>query len=397
MSNEIDSSCDVIVIGAGPAGSVAAADCASAGLKTLLLEKRPVVGIPVRCGEASTSVARIAEYAPVRDEWIETELNGVVFHGTGGHVVRYDKKDLGTVLDRTKFDAGLAEHAVSRGAVLALRAQAKDVGPAENGARRVLVATPEGEAEVRARVVIGADGVEALSGEWAGLRTRQLAPHTCSAIEFKLDMLIPESDRLVLWQGRDTVNDGYIWAFPKAKSKTTNFGAGILVPKAGAPNIAELTEEWLEKFYPGARVLSRCGGAAPVSGTLEQTVGDRFLLAGDSAHHTNPLTGGGIAAALAAGRLAARTIAEGFHKGDLSETFLRRYHDACWQAFGRTHERYFRMRRALLAMDARDQSRFYAVMKAAVERGKAAAFAADPAMALRMASLAFSAFWKTRD
>ena len=95
--------------------------------------------------------------------------------------------------------------------------------------------------------------------------------------------------------------------------------------------------------------------------------------------------------------LAARTIAEGFRKGDLSETFLRRYHDACRDAFGRTHERYFRMRRALLAMDARDQSRFYAVMKAAVERGKAAAFAADPAMALRMASLAFSAFWKTRD
>ena len=124
MSNEIDSSCDVVVIGAGPAGSVAAADCAAAGFKTLLLEKRPAVGIPVRCGEASTSVARIAEYAPVRDEWIETELEGVLFHGTGGHVVRYDKKDLGTVLDRTKFDAGLAEHARSRGAVLALRAQA---------------------------------------------------------------------------------------------------------------------------------------------------------------------------------------------------------------------------------------------------------------------------------
>ena len=397
MSNGIDSSCDVVVIGAGPAGSVAAADCAAAGLKTLLLEKRPVVGIPVRCGEASTSVARIAEYAPVRDEWIETELNGVVFHGTGGVTVDFRKKDLGTMLDRTKFDAGLAEHAVSRGAVLALRAQAKDVGSAENGARRVLVATPEGETEVRARVVIGADGVEALSGEWAGLRTRQLAPHTCSAIEFKLDMLIPESDRLVLWQGRDTINDGYIWAFPKAKSKTTNFGAGILVPKAGAPNIAELTEAWLEKLYPGARVLSRCGGAAPVSGTLEQTVGDRFLLVGDSAHHTNPLTGGGIAAALAAGRLAARTIAEGFRAGDLSETFLRRYHDACWQAFGRTHERYRLLRQTLLGMDERDQRRFYTVMKAAVERGKAAAFAADPAMAGRMAASAFSAFWKTRD
>ena len=381
MSNGIDSSCDVLVIGAGPAGSVAAADCASAGLKTLLLEKRPVVGIPVRCGEASTSVARIAEYAPVRDEWIETELNGVVFHGTGGHVVRYDKKDLGTVLDRTKFDAGLAEHAVSRGAVLALRAQAKDVGPAEGGARRVLVATSEGEA---------------LSGEWAGLRTRQLAPHTCSAIEFKLDMLIPESDRLVLWQGRDTVNDGYIWAFPKAKSKTTNFGAGILVPKAGAPNIAELTEAWLEKLYPGARVLSRCGGAAPVSGTLEQTVGDRFLLVGDAAHHTNPLTGGGIAAALASGRIAARTIAEGFRAGDLSETFLRRYHDACWQAFGRTHERYRLLRQTLLGMDERDQRRFYTVMKAAVERGKAAAFAADPAMAGRMAGSVLRALWATR-
>ena len=64
--------------------------------------------------------------------------------------------------------------------------------------------------------------------------------------------------------------------------------------------------EWLYKLFPGAKINHVVGGAIPVSSVLKDYTLDRFALVGDAAHHTNPLTGGGIAAAMRAGRFCAQ-------------------------------------------------------------------------------------------
>lgn len=361
---------DVLVIGAGPGGSVLARDVARQGYSTLLIEKRPVIGAPVRCGEATTALSELnREYGPIDDGCIETILNGMIMYAPGNVTIKATMPAVGVMLDRLKFDPWLAKLAADDGVEVVTNARAKDVRPVSNGMREVPIEVDGQEVLVRARMVVGADGIEALSGRWVGIDTRQLPPKTCSAIELKVEGLLTEPDYLTFWQGHDYINDGYIWSFPKVKSQTTNFGAGFITPKLGAENIHSLTRKWLAKLYPDAKVLDVVGGAVAVSGNLPDYTRERFFLVGDAAHHCNPLTGGGIAAAMRAGQIGARVIGEAFKAGDFSVDFLKRYERQVYESFGKTHEMQKKARDFVLSRSQEEQIELYKLFKVFFEQG----------------------------
>jgi len=361
---------DIVVIGAGPSGSICARNLARRGYQVLLCEKRPVVGIPVRCGEATGPRKRLADFMAVHDEWLETSLSGVIMHGPGGHSIRYDgDKEIGVMLDRAKFDQDLARQAQAEGAELVVDARVTSLSAWDGKGRKVTVLHAGIEYAIQAKMVVGADGAESLSGRWVGLKTRQLPPYTCTAIEFRLDAMDANPNHLTFWQGHETINKGYIWVFPKVKSRVVNLGSGELVPKLGARNMYDLSMEWKQKLFPNAELLEVHGGCVPVSGNLTEYVTDGFLLSGDAAHHTNPLTGGGIMASIVAADIAAHWIDRGLQSGDLSKTFLKNYERACWEKFGRNHFREARIRDFVLALPPQSQIRFYGIFKDMVDGG----------------------------
>ncbi len=375
---------DAVVIGAGPAGSISARNLARLGYHVLLCEKRPVVGIPVRCGEATGPRSRLGQFLKISEDWIETTLEGVIMHGTGGVTVRYDaNKELGLMLDRALFDQDLARQAEAEGAELVCDARVYAITPFIPGkGRQVKVLHAGKEYEIAARMVIGADGDESLSGRWVGLKTRQLPPLTCTAIELRIDAMDANPNHLTFWQGHDSINKGYIWVFPKVKSGVVNLGSGELVPKLGERNMYELSMEYKRRLFPDAKVLDIHGGCVPVSGNLAEYTADGFLLVGDAAHHTNPLTGGGIMASILAADTASHWIHQAFQKGDHTATFLKSYERDCWDRFGHNHNREARVRDFVLAMPATSQKRFYTLFKGMVD-GKFK----WPAMALGYARL----------
>jgi len=361
---------DVLVIGAGPGGSVLAREVARLGYSVLLIEKRPVIGAPVRCGEATTGLSELnREYGPIHDDCIETIIDGLYMIGPGGVDVRATMPKIGVMLDRLKFDPWLAKLAADAGAEVVVNARARDVRPVHNGMREVPIVVDGEEVVVRARMVVGADGIESLSGRWVGIDSRHLPPSTCSAIELKVEGVLTDPNYLVFWHGHEFINGGYIWSFPKVKSNTTNFGAGFLTPKYGAENIHDVTRKWLDKFFPGSKVLDVVGGVVPVSGNLSDYTRERFFLVGDAAHHCNPLTGGGIAAAMRAGKLGAQTIGEAFNAGDFSHGFLKRYERSVYESFGKTHDLQLKARRFVLAQKPEDQVELYKVFKVFFEQG----------------------------
>ena len=374
----LDSRYDVVVIGAGPGGSVAARNLARAGHKVLLLEKRERIGFPVRCGEASTTLADLQTYGPIDESCIESIINGLFIYGPNGVNIEVPKPSTGIMLNREIFDPWLAKLAADDGAQVETCARAEFVGDVEGDTRMVRVVlgkgngdgsvTETGTQEIFAKMVIAADGVESRIGRMVGLKSVQDPRETCTGVDIQVQGLLTKPDYLTFWQGHDFINDVYIWSFPKQKSNVTNFGAGFLAAGKHAGNILEITMEWLEKLFPGAKINHTVGGLVPVSSTLKNYTLDRLALVGDAAHHTNPLTGGGIAAAMRAGRFCAEYVDQGLkatsgEAAALSQKFLKQYEKRCHSQFGKTHDFEYKFRRFLLAINREEQIGLYKVLQ----------------------------------
>lgn len=124
--------------------------------------------------------------------------------------------------------------------------------------------------------------------------------------------------------------------------------------------------DWLNRLFPNAKILGTVGGVIPVSGNLEHYVADSLALVGDAAHHTNPLTGGGISAAMRAGRHAAKIIGEGLRTNNLSKEFLLQYETLVEEDFGKSHRKQLKFRRFLLEQNKEDQVNTYHFLNAAL-------------------------------
>jgi digeranylgeranylglycerophospholipid reductase len=204
----------------------------------------------------------------------------------------------------------------------------------------------------RARLVIGADGVEAMVGRWAGLDTRVPARDMESCAQYVLEGVEFDPDAIYLQFGDQIAPGGYAWLFPKAPG-VANVGLGLVALKADGRNAREYLDAWIARRYPrGARAGATVGGVI-VHTTIKRTYADGVLIAGDAAHMINPLSGGGIVNAMKAGRLAGRVAAAAICAGDTGAERLSEYH-AQWMALlGDDHVKYYRLKRALEDVDDR--------------------------------------------
>lgn len=156
---------DVVVVGAGPAGSIAARTIAQAGNSVLLVEKRQEIGAPVRCAEG-VSRGELEKYVQIDPKWICAQIHGYRFHAPNGTSFTIKVDDAGFILERKIFDRDLANQAARAGAHVLAKTTARNVLCNENGAvvGVQLSVSPNVDVSVRSKIVIGADGVESQVG-----------------------------------------------------------------------------------------------------------------------------------------------------------------------------------------------------------------------------------------
>src|SRR5687767_14366522 len=183
--------CDVLIVGGGPAGLVAAREIAAAGagLEVMLLERDDAIGAPVRCGEGVGSAGLSEFLDPAGATWISRRIARVVFRAPNGSEVRVAEGDVGFILDRTGFEQAIAAQASAAGADV--RTGVEAIGMRRDGDRWLVAvhdARSDVAAPIRARVVIAADGVESAVGRWAGIDTRVRARDMESCAQYVAEL-----------------------------------------------------------------------------------------------------------------------------------------------------------------------------------------------------------------
>ena len=347
--------CDLLIIGGGPAGLVAAREAARAerALSIILLERDHIVGSPVRCGEGvgSAGLSEFLEPGPSGSlaPWISRRITRVVFRAPDGCEVRVAEGDVGYILDRTTFEPAIASQAMEAGAEIRTSAEALAL-KREDGRWRVMVDGSDRRTEIRARVVIGADGVESTVARRAGLDTRVRARDMESCAQYVVEDVMIDADAIVLHFGDRVAPGGYAWVFPKG-IRSANVGLGVLGLRAGGRSAVAWLDDYMATHFPNASVSGRTVGGVIVSPTVVRTFADGLVLCGDAAHMINPLSGGGIVNAMKSGRLAAETAVAALRAGDTSACALEVYHARWMRLLGDDHVRFYRVKEALARFD----------------------------------------------
>jgi digeranylgeranylglycerophospholipid reductase len=347
---------DCIVVGGGPAGSTFARVAAEGGLSVLLLEKDRDIGVPVRCGEA-VSDAGLRIFHEPNPRWIASTINRIKLVAPNETVVEFDLHQKGYILDRRIFDYDLAEFASIAGAQIVTKAYIDGLIIEDDKVVGVK-GTHVGERfEKRAKIVVGADGVESRVGRWAGLKTTVKLKDMECGIQKTVTGIDVDEHMFDFYLSRKWAPGGYLWVFPKGKHKA-NIGLAISGYYAKDGKAAhKFLDEFLAWKYPNASVLTTVVGGVPVAKTVKQMVMDGLMLVGDAARTVNPVTGGGIISGMRSGLLAAETAVKALRNGGPIRKNLSSYEKEWHKIGGKNHERFYRIKETIFRFTDDDLNR----------------------------------------
>ncbi|PID56953.1 MAG: hypothetical protein CR986_09755 [Ignavibacteriae bacterium] len=335
---------DIIVIGAGPAGSIAAKYAAEKGASVLILEKDRDVGYPVRCGEA-VSLAGLKEFVEPNPKWITTEITEFSFIAPDKTQIDISFDGKGCILERKIFDYELANMASQKGADILTRAYVNALTFDDNKKINGVQFEYRGkEKKVEGKIIIGADGVESRVGRWAGLKTHSDFRDMESGIQVTVSNVDVKENTCYFYWGNIYAPQGYLWVFPKGNA-LANIGLAITGNIGRKRSALSFLNEFLEKHFPNASVLSQVAGGIPFTPTLEKIVKENVMLVGDAARQINPLSGGGIISGMIGGSIAGKISGEAIVKDDLS--LISNYEKEWHNRLGKRHEMFNRIKNGI--------------------------------------------------
>ncbi|MCF8242157.1 MAG: geranylgeranyl reductase family protein [Melioribacteraceae bacterium] len=290
---------EVIVIGSGPSGSVAAILLAKAGIDTLIIEREKLPRHKT-CGGGLVNRAR--NYLPVNIQKVihrEYFEVSIFDHQNNSEFIVRDSLPIITMILREEFDNYLVRSAVENGAGIFDDCKVLDI---EEEEKNVRVETEHGN--YNAGFVIGADGVYGISSKVLGNRQNiKCLPAVEAEIETADSNYRTEIARFDL----GFFDHGYGWTFPKRD----HLSVGVIAYKSNQENLNKLFDEYAKKLSLNILKIHKHGFVIPFITKYGNISTKRILLTGDAAGFVDPLTGEGIGNAILSGKFAAQSIIEG--------------------------------------------------------------------------------------
>lgn len=300
---------DVVVVGAGPAGSTTARFAAGEGLSVLLLDSRREIGWPVQCGELMARTEEMKKIFPlvqnqeelfdVPSAYVSRPIDIIKMVSPSMH--DYDIPFACFSTERRQFDKYQADLARKAGATVM-----QDTRLIRLEDNNVAVTT---KGNFEGNVIVGADGPFSAVRRSLGLKGPELlypAMSTTMDGEFSNDVY--------MYFGH-VAPGGYGWIIPKSGGANVGLGAD---PKISGQSVGKYAKGFIadvanEHHTKPKQIIA--GGWVPMSGPIQSTVLGDVMLVGDAAGHVMATNGGGIQISMICGRVAGKTIARRFRSG----------------------------------------------------------------------------------
>jgi len=313
---------DVVVVGAGPAGSSCARRCAELGLSTCLIEEHAAIGHPVQC--AGLLSVRAFEACRVSKKPVLHEVSGARIVSSGGSELMFDAgRTKAYIVDRGLLDREMATRAVQAGADIRVKtAFLKRSGSA------VITRGISGREEIPFRLLIAADGPRSRVARELGMQRPQVFLAGIQA-EIPKEMA---GNLVEIYP--DASPDFFGWIIPSGKGRAR---IGLAGREEVFSRFSQFTRE-----HGGGSCCHLVTGTIPL-GVMARTYGHRTLFVGDAAGFAKPTSGGGVYTGVRSAYHAAETAYEACSTGMTSDDLLCHY-EKRWKAeFGRELELGFRL------------------------------------------------------
>ena len=328
MAKELDF--DIVVVGAGPAGSSAAYSAAKNGVKVALLEKEATVAQTVRTSGV-TWIDTISEFGIPDDCY--NPVKNYAFCSPNNEVILKNDQPKAAVLDVRKTYRWLADKAQKQGVQIFVNTTVTEIIKDTSGKIIGVKAISEkDEIHFNSKIVIDASGFQSVVAKLLGLVSQWKRFGVGAEYEVTAEHVDPDTWWLMV--GQQYSPAGYAWIFPLGKN-TARIGIGVGKPESTL-DPTERLKEIIEKKLGPIESLGKITtiefhyGLIPNDGLSRKTVYDNLILVGDSAGQSNPLVLEGIRYAIRFGRVAGEIAAKAILVNDTSEKSLFQY-ESIWK------------------------------------------------------------------
>ncbi|MEM3788922.1 MAG: NAD(P)/FAD-dependent oxidoreductase [Candidatus Bathyarchaeia archaeon] len=337
---------DVIVVGAGTAGCLAAKTAAKAGLKVCLVERKAQKEIGEKvCGDAlgEHHLKNVGLEPPQHGE-LERRIEGVKIYSPDLDTiftVRHEDFS-GYLLNRRLFGQWLLRMALDNGAVLFDSTQCLEPIIEKDFVIGVWAKNMKTGEKVRfeGKTVVDASGFLAVIRrklpDEIGIE-REIANGDVEACYREIRQLkqkVENKDYCEIYLNQNVTPGGYTWIFYKGDAKV-NAGLGVCMQGKFPNPKGQFYKHVLTKpLFDGSLLLDGGAWYDPTRRPLDNMVGNGVIITGDAACLVNPIHGGGIGPSMISGYLAGKTIVEALEKGDVSQEALWQYNVRYMESYG---------------------------------------------------------------
>ena len=302
---------DIIIVGAGPVGCKVGELIAKKGFNVLILEEHPGIGLPVQC--AGLVSHRIFKLSKVSQKVVVNKVKKARLYCSNNYMELKSKKSV-YVIDRKKFDKELAKKAKSTGAEIKTSTRFLDYK------RKNLLRVKTNKGSYQTKLLVGADGPNSTVAKTARIK---LPDNRLTGVQTTIKSNY-NSNTVELWFDSDISPEFFGWVIPENKNWAR---VGLATKK----NVVKCFDNFfLRKFNRKIKYKKFLAGTIRY-GSIDNSVSNRILLAGDAASQVKPFSGGGLIYGLTGAEIAAKACIESLKEENYRKEFLKKNYDDAWK------------------------------------------------------------------